>query len=104
VQAGSLLMLLSGGLLLLAGVLNVFLFFSVVQDGLRERRVSVDEGHLALRGAFSRYTRIYLALLTAEERRLPRNRWVAGLQWLLPVLGVLLAAGVIFNFWHTGHQ
>ncbi len=95
---GTLLMLLSAGLLLLAGLLKLLLFFSVVQEGLRQRQVSVDDGLLALRGSFSRYTRIYLGMLSEEERRQPCNRWVAGLQWLLPVLAMVFVASVIFRF------
>lgn len=82
---------------LVAVVAKGWLFLSVVQAGLRERAVSVDEGRLALRGSFSRYTRIYLALLDDDERRQPGNRWVARLQWLVPLLGAMLVASVLLN-------
>ncbi len=101
-QPSQLLLLISASLFALAALAKGYLFFVVVQDGLRERRVSVDDGRLALRGSFNRYTRTYLALLTDEERRQPGNRWVARLQWLLPALALLLLASAIFHTWQTG--
>ena len=92
---------LFGGFLA-AVVLRCWLFFSVVQDGLRARGVAVDDGWLAVRGSFNRYTRTYLALLDAQERRQPRNRWVARLQWLVPLLGAGMALGAILASSLTG--
>lgn len=92
---------LFGGFLL-AVAAKGWLFFSVVQDGLRERGVPVDDGRLALRGSFSRCTRTYLALLDAGQRQEPRNRWVARLQWLVPLLGATAALSAILASLLTG--
>lgn len=81
-----------------AGVAKAWLFFSVVQPGLRERGVSVDDGRLALRGSFGHYTRAYLALLSDAEQRQPCNRWLRWLQWLLPLLiATAVASGILFS-------
>lgn len=90
------------GVLVLAALVKGYLFFSVVQPGLRARGVSVDDGYLAFRGSFGRYTREYLALLDDVEQRQPVNRWIARLQWCVPVLGATLAAGVVLSSWLSG--
>lgn len=86
----------------LAAVLKGYLFLTVVQPGLQARGVQVDEGRLAFRGSFGRYTRDYLALLDEAELRQPANRWIARLQWWLPVLGAAMAASALFSSWLTG--
>lgn len=86
----------------LAAVLKGYLFLAVVQPGLQTRGVTVDEGRLAFRGSFGRYTRDYLALLDEVERRQPVNRWIARLQWWLPLLGAVMAASALFSSWLTG--
>ncbi|MCL7713706.1 hypothetical protein [Stenotrophomonas mori] len=85
-----------------AVVAKGWLFLAVVQEGLRRRGVMVDEGLLALRGTFGRYTRTYLALLDAGERRRPGNRWVARLQWLVPLLGAGAALSALLASSFTG--
>lgn len=83
-----------------AGVTKAWLFFAVVQPGLRARGVSVDDGRLALRGSFGHYTRAYLTLLSAAEQRQPCNRWLRWLQWLLPLLiATAVASGILFSLW-----
>lgn len=91
-----------GGGFVLAAAIKAWLFFSVVQEGLRHRGVSVDDGRLALRGSFGHYTRTYLALLDADERQQPCNQWVARLQWLVPLLGFAAVFGAILAFSLTG--
>lgn len=86
----------------LAAMLKGYLFLAVVQPGLQARGVPVDEGRLAFRGSFGRYTRDYLALLDEVEQRQPVNRWIARLQWWLPVLGAATAASALFSSWLTG--
>lgn len=90
------------GVFVLAALVKGYLFLSVVQPGLRARGVSVDEGYLAFRGSVGRYTREYLALLDDIEQRQPVNRWIARLQWCVPVLGATLAASAVFSSWLTG--
>ncbi|HEX7989509.1 MAG TPA: hypothetical protein VF513_05050 [Stenotrophomonas sp.] len=90
------------GVLVLAALVKGYLFLSVVQPGLRARGVAVDEGYLAFRGSFGRYTREYLALLDAIEQRQPVNRWIARLQWAVPMLGASLAASAVLSSWLTG--
>ncbi|PZU29680.1 MAG: hypothetical protein DI584_02150 [Stenotrophomonas sp.] len=87
---------------LLAGVVKGYLFLSVVQPGLQARGVSVDEGRLAFRGSFGRYTRAYLALLDDVERCQPVNRWIARLQWWVPVLGAAVATSAVLSSWLSG--
>ncbi|AMJ55557.1 MULTISPECIES: hypothetical protein [Stenotrophomonas] len=86
----------------LAAVVKGYLFLAVVQPGLQTRGVPVDEGRLAFRGSVGRYTRDYLALLDEVEQRQPLNRWIARLQWGLPVLGAAMAAAAFFSSWLTG--
>ncbi|KRG72612.1 hypothetical protein ABB27_00230 [Stenotrophomonas terrae] len=101
-DAGLLVFGLAFAAFVLAAMLKGYLFLAVVQPGLQARGVPVDEGRLAFRGSFGRYTRDYLVLLDEVERRQPVNRWIARLQWWVPVLGVLMAASALFSSWLTG--
>ena len=101
-STGQLVFAVLFGSFLLAAAINAWLFFSVVQGGLRDRGVPVDDGKLALRGSFGRYTRTYLALLDADEQRQPRPRWIARLQWLVPLLGAATALSAILASLLTG--
>ena len=101
-DTGLLVFLLAFGAFLLAVVVKGYLFLSVVQPGLHAQGVSVDEGRLAFRGSFGRYTREYLALLDDVEQRRPVNCWIARLQWWVPVLGAAVAASAVLSSWLTG--
>jgi hypothetical protein len=101
-DTGLLVFLLAFGVFLLAVAVKGYLFLSVVQPGLHARGVSVDEGRLAFRGSFGRYTREYLALLDDVERRQPVNCWIARLQWWVPVLGATMAVSAVLSSWLTG--
>ncbi len=101
-ETGVLVFLIALVAFVLAVVVNVYLFLAVVQPGLLARGVPVNEGLLAFRGSVGRYTRDYLALLDEVEQRQPLNRWIARLQWGLPVLGAAMAAVAFFSSWLTG--
>jgi len=101
-DTGLLVFSLAFAAFLLAAVVKGYLFLAVVQPGLQARGVPVDEGRLPFRGSFCRYTRDYLALLDKVELRQPLNRWIARLQWGLPVLGAVMAASAFFSSWLTG--
>lgn len=101
-DTGLVVFLVAFGTFLLAVAVKGYLFLSVVQPGLHARGVSVDEGRLAFRGSFGRYTREYLALLDDVERCLPVNRWIARLQWWVPVLGAAMAASAVLSSWLSG--
>lgn len=101
-DTGLFVFLVALGAFLLAVLVKGYLFLSVVQPGLQARGVPVDEGRLAFRGSFGRYTGEYLALLDDVERRQPTNRWIARLQWWVPVLGATMAASAVFSSWLSG--